>query len=949
MTLNEMPSVGDMLGKMVVHRPGRGRIVLCDEVEQMEWVGSLKSYLRQSQISYPSLVQSIMWPCVARLQSVVAVSGPCHGKTLGWLLPLLNSLADRTQYSQLNQDHPLAIVLCPGLKCASIVFELIQDISSKAKLGLKVVLACAGALNSEPNDLIGVDVLVTSPARLIQLIGQGHTSMDRCCHLVVEEGDCTLYMWQKEVEEILVSWRNPKKKQDASLPNQIVIVAERWNCVVEQFTRTFIVERSSPVVVMANLMEAVIYGKVDMVPEFTTNVSDKIKHVEKLVKERDKKKRMVICCKDLNTTHMLGKMVSKLGEKVTVLHSGKDKSEARLIFDMWCQTPVTPLVISDTILLSLAMDGVDRGTVLIHWDLPTDSMTTFSLRFIFIKNGMRSIFSSATAQPVRVHIMLGPENAASLSTIIPFLKRSGVNIPDKLNLFYKSVSMTKAKQLMVSGSPLCSIMVTTGTCTYKTDGRCMARHFLHTELDCPETKYEGVIKFTVLKVETPVVYWVRIQDTKMAKMYQKLVMGMARYFAKAESWEQLKVLERGRLVAVAGSDGVYKRARLEEMVFKVRGQTQYLDMVEVFAVDCGEKMMVKPSDLGILPDSLGVKLFPIAAIKVVIGGVVAMDRDWGVETSKYVSSMMTGQGEREVVCRGRVLLNMSDTVWLDSCQVMVRQQRLGKFVCIFETEAWLVKEEYATTSKNHMNLLYKMADEAGIPRPQPEVRNENNHTIIPPMIQHQSLCPPPDAPIQLLSTTHPDIMSILKWQNNQLVKLQDTVTKLLNTPAQRSSEHAVIHSPESELSMYTMNDLNTLKGEQEEQSMMSSHDLTDKINTSDDHISHDHTYGGKAKVKEVSEDMEEKEEKLDKGWNGVSSELEVGMTFESRSEVKKFMTQYGRSKCSSMVITGGGASDGCKSKQVNLVLFCFKCDTDLVSSDNIQLRLWSWKNICCDC
>ena len=184
MTLNEMPSVGDMLGKMVVHRPGRGRIVLCDEVEQMEWVGSLKSYLRQSQISYPSLVQSIMWPCVARLQSVVAVSGPCHGKTLGWLLPLLNSLADRTQYSQLNQDHPLAIVLCPGLKCASIVFELIQDISSKAKLGLKVVLACAGALNSEPNDLIGVDVLVTSPARLIQLIGQGHTSMDRCCHFM---------------------------------------------------------------------------------------------------------------------------------------------------------------------------------------------------------------------------------------------------------------------------------------------------------------------------------------------------------------------------------------------------------------------------------------------------------------------------------------------------------------------------------------------------------------------------------------------------------------------------------------------------------------------------------------------------------------------------------------------------------------------------------------------
>ena len=100
-------------------------------------------------------------------------------------------------------------------------------------------------------------------------------------------------------------------------------------------------------------------------------------------------------------------------------------------------------------------------------------------------------------------------------------------------------------------------------------------------------------------------YWVRIQDLKMARMYQKLVLGMARQFAKAESRKQMKVLERGKLVAAAGSDRVYRRARLEEMVYKVRGQMQYLDRVEVFTVDCGEKEMVKPSDLSNLPDNLG--------------------------------------------------------------------------------------------------------------------------------------------------------------------------------------------------------------------------------------------------------------------------------------------------------------------------------------------------------
>ena len=54
-------------------------------------------------------------------------------------------------------------------------------------------------------------------------------------------------------------------------------------------------------------------------------------------------------------------------------------------------------------------------------------------------------------------------------------------------------------------------MTTTGTCVDKMEGRCQARHFLHVELDYPpEKNYEGVLRFVVLRVETPIMYWVRI-------------------------------------------------------------------------------------------------------------------------------------------------------------------------------------------------------------------------------------------------------------------------------------------------------------------------------------------------------------------------------------------------------------------------------------------------------
>ena len=51
--------------------------------------------------------------------------------------------------------------------------------------------------------------------------------MDRCCHLVVEEGDSTLPMWHKQVGEIIVSWRKQRNKQEGSSPDQLEMVAER--------------------------------------------------------------------------------------------------------------------------------------------------------------------------------------------------------------------------------------------------------------------------------------------------------------------------------------------------------------------------------------------------------------------------------------------------------------------------------------------------------------------------------------------------------------------------------------------------------------------------------------------------------------------------------------------------------------------------------------------------
>ena len=155
-----------------------------------------------------------------------------------------------------------------------------------------------------------------------------------------------------------------------------------------------------------------------------------------------------------------------------------------------------------------------------------------------------------------------------------------------------------------------------------------------------------------------------------------------------------------------------------------------LDRVKVFTVDCGEKEMVKPSDLSNLPDSLGVEMFPPATNKVLVGSIIAMDIGHGQElggAGQYVcvqherGGRVTGRW-----CAGGGSCCKSDTVWLDRCQVMVRQPTLAKFVCTFETVCWLAREGFATITKNHMEVLYKIAEKAGFPIP--EVREESLDT-----------------------------------------------------------------------------------------------------------------------------------------------------------------------------------------------------------------------------
>ena len=68
-----------------------------------------------------------MWPCLARSKSFIAVARRNGGKTVGFLIPLINSLLSMDDYPP-ETEAPLAVIVCPTWKKCVEMDHTIQGI-----------------------------------------------------------------------------------------------------------------------------------------------------------------------------------------------------------------------------------------------------------------------------------------------------------------------------------------------------------------------------------------------------------------------------------------------------------------------------------------------------------------------------------------------------------------------------------------------------------------------------------------------------------------------------------------------------------------------------------------------------------------------------------------------------------------------------------------------------
>ncbi|MGK0489492.1 MAG: ATP-dependent RNA helicase RhlE [Candidatus Endobugula sp.] len=269
---------------------------------------SLLHAVNKKGYTVPSPIQEKAIPPILARRDVLASAQTGTGKTAGFTLPMLQILSEGQQ----KQRRPIrALVLTPTRELAAQVHENVREYSEFTNLQSTVIF---GGVNQNPQVRAirnGIDILVATPGRLLDLYNQKMLRLDCVEILVLDEADRMLDMgFLRDIKKI-ISYM-PVKRQN-------LLFSATFSDDIRRLASEFL---NNPVMVEAtpkNTAAAMVEHKAYFV--------DKVKKqsfISKLISEGDWSQVLVFT----RTKHAANKLTEKLNKSgITSLAIHGNKSQ----------------------------------------------------------------------------------------------------------------------------------------------------------------------------------------------------------------------------------------------------------------------------------------------------------------------------------------------------------------------------------------------------------------------------------------------------------------------------------------------------------------------------------------------------------------------------------------------------------------------------------------------
>ncbi|PKH86971.1 DEAD/DEAH box helicase [Colwellia sp. Bg11-28] len=315
----------------------------------------LLARLAELEYHQPTPIQARAIPSVLAGRDLIAGANTGSGKTATFALPMLQKLREDISSGSKNSkgNFVTGLVLVPTRELAKQVADSIKSYAVHFNGEIKTLAVFGGvSVNIQMLALRGgVDILVATPGRLLDLISSNAIKLDKVKTLVLDEADRMLSLGFTEELTALLAL-TPKKKQtllfSATFPEQVTTLTQEL--------------LNNPIEIQLQSADAsTLVQRV-----FTVNKGEKTAVLAHLIQQEQWRQALIFVNAKHHCEHLAEKL-AKRGITAAVFHGDKGQSERSRVLDGFKAGDIEVLIATD-----IAARGLDieKLPVVINFNLP---------------------------------------------------------------------------------------------------------------------------------------------------------------------------------------------------------------------------------------------------------------------------------------------------------------------------------------------------------------------------------------------------------------------------------------------------------------------------------------------------------------------------------------------------------------------------------------------------
>ena len=319
--------------------------------EQLELIEPIRKALKKEKYTTPTPIQAEAIPVVLDGSDLLGCAQTGTGKTAAFSIPIIQKIEERI--SRGRKPGIKALILTPTRELAIQIGESFTAYGRYTHVKHTVIFGGVGQKPQTDALERGVDVLIATPGRLLDLINQGFIRLDTLEYFVLDEADRMLDMgFIHDIKRLLP--KLPKEKQtlffSATMPDTIIALT---NSLLKQPVKITITPKSSTV----DTIEQTIYF---------VEKKEKSKLLISILHKTEGQSVLVFSRTKHNADRIV-RVLSKAGIGSQAIHGNKSQNARQSALENFKTGKIRVMIATD-----IAARGIDINELplVINYDLP---------------------------------------------------------------------------------------------------------------------------------------------------------------------------------------------------------------------------------------------------------------------------------------------------------------------------------------------------------------------------------------------------------------------------------------------------------------------------------------------------------------------------------------------------------------------------------------------------